>query len=145
MDSGGKSMNKRIEQLSEMLSIIANIDFQDARTIILSTKIGREILDNNISVIYEQQTANLLEIAEELHDRKAYDQIVPLLTIENIINAEEKCSCIEKSAVRNYKKNVILKKSEREKCKKEWASAIAIKRQNQLNVRRIQYADKVKR
>lgn len=65
-----KIMNKRISELGFMYSYIANCSIADAIVIILKTNVGMEIVHNNECLLYEQQTANLYDIVEEINKTK---------------------------------------------------------------------------
>ena len=139
MDSRGNGMNERIEQLTEMLSYIANIDKEKARQLVVSTRTGQDILANNITVLYEQQTANLLDIAQELREsrNKTYNVIAEMLTIDSIVNAEKN------NRNQIYKKTYHMEKATnaksicRTKNMKAQKRVLAIKKQNRLNLKKM--------
>lgn len=79
--------NKRIRQLAFMIRAITEIELEEAERIILSTEIGKDILAGNITVLYEQQTDNLAEIADELKEKGSYRNVAEQLTFKNIVYA----------------------------------------------------------
>ena len=79
--------NKRIRQLAFMIRAITEIELEEAERIILSTEIGKDILAGNITVLYEQQTENLAEIADELKEKGSYRNVAEQLTFKNIVYA----------------------------------------------------------
>lgn len=91
--------SKRIRQLVIMLSSIVNVEEREAEDMILSTNIGQLILDNNMTAIYEQQTANLEEIAMELRETEQYQQIASLITTEKIIESIHKLREYEEKGI----------------------------------------------
>jgi hypothetical protein len=142
------SDNKRIAQLTFMLSDITGIGENEARGIIVSTEVGKLILDNNSTVLYEQQTENLYEIAREISERKEYENIVSLLTIPNIVNASKRLREHEKRTVRDemsqsvkVDKNVQLKHKLNQQNLMKRKTVMAIKKQNKMNLRRMKNAD----
>jgi ribosomal protein S13 len=142
------SDNKRIAQLTFMLSDITGIGGNEARGIIVSTEVGKLILDNNSTVLYEQQTENLYEIAREISERKEYENIVSLLTIPNIVNAGKRLREHEKRTVRDevpqsvkVGKNVQLKQKLNQQNLMKRKTVMAIKKQNKMNLRRMKNAD----
>jgi ribosomal protein S13 len=142
------SDNKRIAQLTFMLSDITGIGENEARGIIVSTEVGKLILDNNSTVLYEQQTENLYEIAREISERKEYENIVSLLTIPNIVNAGKRLREHEKRTVRDevpqsvkVGKNVQLKQKLNQQNLMKRKTVMAIKKQNKMNLRRMKNAD----
>ena len=60
-----KNGNKRIGQLTYMLCCITDMDYESAEQLVVTTDIGKRILENDITIMYEQQTENLAEIASE--------------------------------------------------------------------------------
>lgn len=79
--------NKRIRQLAFMIRAITKIELEEAERIILSTEIGKDILAGNITVLYEQQTENIAEIADELKEKGSYRNVAEQLTFKNIVYA----------------------------------------------------------
>ena len=136
--------NNRINQLAFMLSDITKIDRSQALEIIKETDTGKAILDNNMTILYEQQTENLEEVAVELRNSNRYPEIVSKLTTQNIVIAgknlrtfENECAKNNKSKAIVFESNEQLKNQLQERMKEKRKSAIAIKRQNKVNEKRM--------
>lgn len=59
-------INNRISDLVQMYMHVTGESYQEALDNILCTSVGKAINDNTSRYLYEQQTSNLNEIAEEL-------------------------------------------------------------------------------
>lgn len=135
---------KRIDQLAFMLSDITGIDHVRARNIIADSETGKLILDNNMTVMYEQQTENLLEVAMEMAACGKYQTLVPMLTVPNIAEAGRHLGEYEKRAekkvagqpIRIKKVSGLKQKAARRNLSKRKV-ILSIKENNQKNIRRL--------
>lgn len=148
-NAGGNS--RRIQQLAWMLSDISNVSLDYARDLIISTETGKAVQENDRTVLYEQQTANLAEIAGELERREPYHKIASMLTMEKIAEAGRRLRAYEnenkraETAVKlTMHKNTELKEILQKQTAVKRKSVLAIKKQNQMNVRRVEHADQLK-
>lgn len=143
--------NKRMKQLIFMFSSITGKSEEAAEEIILQTETGKAVLNNDRTVLYEQQTENLYSIAMELEQSQVYNDITKYLSNENIIKAMKQLRGIEQE--RNSDEEILvvpkpdaadIKKAKSILLKKQ-KEMLKLQKQNQLNVRRIENADKFKR
>ena len=79
--------DKRIDQLAYCFSYIANVTKDEAKAIIVETVTGKSILDENPTVMYEQQTENLYSIALELSEDSRYKDLSKLFTLDSIVQS----------------------------------------------------------
>lgn len=91
-----KNGNKRIGQLTYMLCCITDMDYESAEQLVVTTDIGKRILENDITIMYEQQTENLAEIASEFIGKRIHLDIASQLTEEKIVDAALKLNNYEK-------------------------------------------------
>ena len=82
--------NRRLEQLVYMFSCITSKTPEESRYIILLMETGKSVQANNLTVMYEQETANLYSIGMELRKIDCYAQMAGLFTVENIVAASKK-------------------------------------------------------
>lgn len=82
--------NRRLEQLVYMFSCITGKTPEESRYIILLMETGKSVQANNLTVMYEQETANLYSIGMELRKIDCYAQMAGLFTVENIVAASKK-------------------------------------------------------
>lgn len=120
--------------------------------IILSTEIGKDILAGNITVLYEQQTENLAEIADELKEKGSYRNVVGQLTLKNIVYAGKMLCEYEEENRKNiavvYKpisQNDVEKADRRKLLKERQKNILKIKLQNKINARRVENAYQFKK
>lgn len=144
--------NKRIRQLAFMIRAITKIELEEAERIILSTEIGKDILAGNITVLYEQQTENLAEIADELKEKGSYRNVVEQLTLKNIVYAGKMLCEYEEENRKNiavvYKpisQNDVEKADRRKVLKERQKNILKIKLQNKINARRVENAYQFKK
>lgn len=145
--------NKRIGQLTYMLCCITDMDYESAEQLVVTTDIGKRILENDITILYEQQTENLAEIASEFRGKQIHLDIASQLTEEKIVDAALKLDNYEKQNNPNRKviecfssdKNNIDKNIFQKNLKQKRKKVLMIKRQNQMNARRIENANKFKK
>lgn len=142
-EEGDMLKNKRLKQLVIMFSTITGVSETEAEKIIIHTETGQAVLDNDETVIYEQQTENLYCIAEELKNNSQYVKLAEQLSdekivkvmkdLKNLLEAEEHTCIIKVSAgdVSSYNKRLKQKQKE----------VLKIKAQNERNHRRIEHAD----
>ena len=81
---------RRLYQLSLMMSHITGMPKDYCSGIIQNTLVGQNILEENEVTMYDQQTANLYDIATELKF------IVDKLTTDNIVDAMMNLHILEK-------------------------------------------------
>lgn len=139
--------NIRLIQLINMFSHISNKTYNEARSIILSTNTGKAIQDNNVTLIYEQQTENLYSIVMDLQKSNFDNELTKRFTIETIVSSLEVINEDEELGriVVPIAKDPELKKSHQELLKKHQRKILMEKQQNYMNVRRTESADKFKR
>lgn len=136
--------NARINQIAIMLGYIANIEYKLAEQIVESTEVGKRILENDFTIMYEQETENLDEIADELRlNAEKYD-FISKLTPQNIAQASkmyrekreiETATC---NAYMILKKDNLGKSCIKEQLKINEKNLLKRKKQNQINARRIE-------
>lgn len=140
--------NKRIDQLAFMLSYITKIQPENAREIIVCTETGKAILTNNMTVMYEQQTENLAEIAAEIAKKEQYRHYASMLTTDNIVEAAKELRQYEREQ-RNKKckvkytatKNAELKNALKKQAIEKRKAVIGIRKQNKMNIRGINHVN----
>jgi len=139
--------NIRLIQLINMFSHISNKTYNEARSIILSTNTGKAIQDNNVTLIYEQQTENLYSIVMDLQKSNFDNELTKRFTIETIVSSLEVINEDDElgRTVVPIAKDPELKKSHQELLKKHQRKILMEKQQNYMNVRRTESADKFKR
>ena len=141
--------NKRIDQLACMLADITKINIDDAKKIIINTHIGEQIQANNPTVLYEQQTENLSEIASELKASEKYRDMASMLTDSSIVRAGRKLHGYEAVNKKKIKliipKNSNIKKLSQKQAAAKHKAVMKIQMQNKFNSRRIENADKFTR
>lgn len=60
---------KRIKQLVEMMIFLSGKSREELESLVESTVVGIELMEGSEILLYDQQTANLYEIRQELEDR----------------------------------------------------------------------------
>ena len=83
-------INKRLQQLIYMLSLITDLSKGDAEQAVLSTDTGKAVQRNEPGVMYEQQTENLYSIREELSQNPAYEELAGKISVSSIVDAYKK-------------------------------------------------------
>ena len=83
-------MNIRLEQVSLMMKYITGISKKECEKIILATPTGRAIIEQKITVMYEQQTENLYSVGRDLQEIPVYKKLSELLTVTKITEAMQK-------------------------------------------------------
>lgn len=149
----GKGMmllrNKRMQQLVKMFAFITGKSEQEAEQIILQTDTGMAVKDNNETVLYEQQTENMYSIAMELKQLEGYNELVEMLSKDNIVKAMKCLSNMKVHDVLVMDTPHILaedaKEERRRRLLQKHRQLLRVRRQNQRNVRRIEHADRIKR
>lgn len=134
-----------------MFSYITGQTAEEAKNIILQTETGKAVQAGNPSVMYEQQTENISSIAMELCNHKSYETLVDLFTVNAIVQAMRALKNMEKQGEKDSTLQSIVIASnpelkDRDKVQKQVArkNVLQIKKQNQMNARRIERADKLK-
>lgn len=136
--------NARIDQLAVMLGYIVNIEYESAVQIVESTEVGKRILENDFTIMYEQETENLAEIADELRTNAKKYHFVSKLTSQNIAQASKKYREKRVKGVATCNDYKILKKDNlgksciKEQLKSNEKNLLKRKKQNQINARRIE-------
>lgn len=147
---GGVMKNRRMQQLVNMFSDISGVSEKEAEEIILKTDTGKAVLDNNETVLYEQQTENLYSIAMELFQISEYSELAKLFSVENIVDSMKRNRSNETVKVcfdgdQSPKiKEKIANDSKKELFIKQ-RKMLRTKRQNQINIRRIEDANRITR
>lgn len=77
--------NERINRLSTLLAYMLDIQKKSARVIVNHTEIGRALKEDNMTVLYDQDTANMIEIIDELSKRKHYGKKLQNTTINDVV------------------------------------------------------------
>lgn len=138
-----EEMNERLNELTFMFSYVTGMSSQEAEKLILSTNTGKAIKRKNKAVLYEQQTDNLYQIAQELKANHAYPEIEDVFTVENIVQALIKL--IGKNKERQvttdnvkFDKKPTLKVLQRKQQKVEYKKLLQNRKQNRINVRRME-------
>lgn len=83
-------MNSRLEQLCLMMKYITGISIKECKKIILATPTGKAILQQEITVMYEQQTENLYSVACDLRKLDFYKKLSELLSVAKITEAMQR-------------------------------------------------------
>lgn len=139
---------KRMHELALMLSYITGRSLEESQKIILSTETGKAVLNNNMSVLYEQQTENLYGIALELKKEGKYAGIVQQMSERKIAQSMEVLDELS-DEYPEYEvqigKKPELKALQKRNLLSERKKMMQIQRRNQINARRIENADKFKR
>lgn len=142
----------RLQQLVAMFAAVTERSFAEARNIILTTDTGKAILNNNAAALYEQQTENLESIALELKQNGQYAQEAALFTKEAIVSVmqiltEYEKQQREKRLEQNFcaHREEDLRKNLQQKTSATYKIVQKQKYQNQVDARRVQYADNIKR
>lgn len=147
---GGVMKNRRMQQLVNMFSDISGVSEKEAEEIILKTDTGKAVLDNNETVLYEQQTENLYSIAMELFQISEYSELAKMFSVENIVDSMKRNRSNETVKVcfdgdQSPKiKEKIANDSKKELFIKQ-RKMLRTKRQNQINIRRIEDANRITR
>ena len=143
--------NKRMGQLVFMFSYITGQPAEEARNIILQTETGKAVQAENPIVMYEQQTENISSIAMELRNHKSYEALVDLFTVNAIVQAMRALKTMEKQDGKySVAQSIVIASNpelkDRVKVQTQVArkNVLQIKKQNQMNARRIESADKLK-
>lgn len=138
--------NKRLDQLIYMFSDITGKTPDESKKIILLTDTGKAVNTHNMTVMYEQETANLYSIGMELRKISEYSQLGQLFSTENIIASMNKLRAKEvpvKESITTFTAPSMtdLKSKERIRILEEQTRKMQIKRQNLKNVWRMKNAD----
>lgn len=147
---GGVMKNRRMQQLVNMFSDISGVSEKEAEEIILKTDTGKAVLDNNETVLYEQQTENLYSIAMELFQISEYSELAKMFSVENIVDSMKRNRsnetvkvCFDGNQSPKIKEK-IANDSKKELFIKQ-RKMLRTKRQNQINIRRIEDANRITR
>lgn len=143
--------NKRLQQIVWMFSYITGQPIENARDIILQTETGKAVQAENPIVMYEQQSENISSIAMELRNYKSYEALVDLFTVTAIVQAMQSLKNMEKQDEKHsVAKSIVIASNPdlkaMDKVQKQAArkNVLQIKKQNQMNARRIERANKLK-
>ena len=131
--------NKRLDQLIYMFSDITGKTPDESKKIILLTDTGKAVNTHNMTVMYEQETANLYSIGMELRKISEYSQLGQLFSTENIIASMNKLRAKEvpaKESITTFTAPSMtdLKSKERIRILEEQTRKMQIKRQNLKNL-----------
>lgn len=136
---------ERKRQLAFILADITGCSEEKAEAIIDKTELGERLRNHDSTVLYEQQTENMYQLAEELKKGR-YADFADKITNDKILAA------IRKFRERERKKDRICMAAKPELIKKEnqffrqkEKMVLQTKSQNLVNIRRIENADKFKR
>ena len=129
-----------------MFSDITGKTPDESKKIILLTDTGKAVNTHNMTVMYEQETANLYSIGMELRKISEYSQLGQLFSTENIIASMNKLRAKEvpvKESITTFTAPSMtdLKSKERIRILEEQTRKMQIKRQNLKNVWRMKNAD----
>ena len=119
----------------------------ESQKIILSTETGKAVCNNNMSVLYEQQTENLYGIALELKKEGKYAGIVQQMSERKIAQSMEVLDELSDEYPEyeiQIDKKPELKALQKRNLKFERKKMMQIQRRNQINARRIENAVKFK-
>ena len=138
--------NKQLDQLIYMFSDVTGKTPDESKKIILLTDTGKAVNTHNMTVMYEQETANLYSIGMELRKISEYSQLGQLFSTENIIASMNKLRAKEvpaKESITTFTAPSMtdLKSKERIRILEEQTRKMQIKRQNLKNVWRMKNAD----
>lgn len=141
--------NKRIRQLAYMFSDMTGESYLNSRAIIMKTETGKAIAKKNMTVMYEQQTENMYSIAMELREIPRYKKLADKITISDIVKTMKKLKQLEKNKIYSDEPAIIVmprtvKVGAGKKLSQEHRKMLEIKRQNKINARRIENANKIK-
>jgi len=138
---------KRMHELVLMFSYITGRSLDESKKIILSTETGKAVCENNMSVLYEQQTENLYCIAMELKKDRKYVRIAQQMSEKKIARSMRVLDGLSDEfpvyGVQIDKKPE-LKELQKRSLISERKKMLQIQRRNQINVRRIENAVKFK-
>ena len=138
---------KRMYELALMFSYITGRSLEESQKIILSTETGKAVCNNNLSVLYEQQTENLYGIALELKKEGKYAGIVQQMSERKIAQSMEVLDELSDEYPEyeiQIDKKPELKALQKRNLKFERKKMMQIQRRNQINARRIENAVKFK-
>lgn len=143
--------NRRMQQIIFMFSNITGKEYDEAKQIILQTDTGKAIKRESLTVLYEQQTENLYSIAMELSEKNQFAKMAQSFSIDNIAKSLKELSAVEKqektekaAGIPNIKRQPAFKSQKRKQLLQARSNVLRIKKQNQMNDRRIENADKFK-
>lgn len=142
--------NERLEQLISMFTSISGVSNDVASNLILSTKTGMDIKEGNKAVLYDQQSSNLLSIVHELNTKSVNVQITSKFTRVNIQNAMIDLYRLEKQRKKELPRkfaavnDIQLIEKRKHIMKQKRRDMLLEKRQDETNIRRLGYANKVK-
>lgn len=137
-------MNKRMRQLTALFSAITGKTLEESMEIILQTETGNAVNENNMAIMYEQQTENLYEIAEELKRQENYAEIAEMLSIENIVSAmkefQDRKDAKKTDKIPYMQREPKLKSEYKNNLLSKRKRILQIKRQNQISEGRVKHA-----
>lgn len=132
-----------------MFSDMTGESYLDSQAIIMKTETGKAIAEKNMTVMYEQQTENMYSIAMELREIPRYKKLADKITISDIVKTMQKLKQLEKNRIHSDEPAIIVKPSvvkvgTGKKLSQKHRKILEIKRQNKINARRIENANKIK-
>lgn len=136
--------NERLDELTFMLAHITGLSHQQSKQLILNTRIGKALQNKNQAIIYEQQTENIYQIAQELREQNNYPEIESLFTVDNIVNSFD--ALLESQADTGHipgklmfkiSKTPELKSLQKKRYKLEQKQQLQFKQQNKFNLGRM--------
>ena len=142
--------NKRLRQLILMFATLTGKTESESEQIICGTETGRAVLEKNEVVLYEQQTENLYSIAQDLRQSGKYEEVVACLSTEKIASSMKSLLELERQDIKKNKEVCLVYPklsnvgSKRKKLMQKQNELLRIKRQNKINVRRIENVNTVK-
>ena len=137
---------ERKKQLAFILADIVGCNEQKAEEIINTTELGKRLQYHDTTILYEQQTENMYRLAEELREGP-YANFADKITNDKILAAIRKFSGKEsgKKTQSVYNSPTGIDTKENHFFKQKEKMMLQSKSQNQVNIRRIENADKFKR
>ncbi|MCI9537772.1 MAG: hypothetical protein HFG35_05725 [Eubacterium sp.] len=138
---------KRMHELALMFSYITGRSLEESQKIILSTETGKAVCNNNLSVLYEQQTENLYGIVLELKKEGKYTGIVQQMSERKIAQSMEVLDGLADECPKyevQIDKKPELKELQKRYLLSERKKMLQIQQRNQINARRIENAVKFK-
>lgn len=143
--------NSRLDEMVFLMSYLKKLEIQEAKKLVLSTETGNAILNENESVLYEQDTANFSSIIFELQYEPIDNRLLHMAISEYYnkigqdrrkkITEDEKNICKRFAAIEDKSFNV----NAMAKIKERYKQKILEKQREYNSIRRIEYAINVKR
>lgn len=81
--------NERLEDLIFMVEQITGLSHHESKQLILTTRTGKALQNKNQAILYEQQTENLYQIAQDLKIQNNFIDAEAIFTVDSIVSAFE--------------------------------------------------------